>query len=199
MYAKSCPRLARGVDKEVAAQLSCCFGGKPRPDGESTLNVLNGEDEDDIETKRKQIEKDVIEELTAKQVMDHYREIQPRLTFSDLHDLGYESQQAAKADEGEALYVKKLAVSMGLQVDEAIPVHTDSDNAVDLLGGPNCASPSSVRWIESRYFFVKDVLQKKQIELLHVDGSENPADGFTNPFDKAEHDNYVAKLNMAKN
>jgi hypothetical protein len=99
----------------------------------------------------------------------------------------------------EALYVKKLAVSMGLQVNEAIPVHTNSNNAVELLRRPNYASPSSVRWIESRYFFVKDVLQKKQIEFHHVNSSENPADGFTKPFDKAEHDNYVAKLNMARN
>jgi hypothetical protein len=39
------------------------------------LDVVENEDEDDLKAKRKQIEREVIEEHAAMHVMEHYREI----------------------------------------------------------------------------------------------------------------------------
>ena len=97
----------------------------------------------------------------------------------------------------EALYIRKLAIALGLR-DNAKPlrINTDSANAIKLLQKPGFSSNKTVRWIENRYFFVHDELQKKSIEFNHVEGTNNVADGFTKPLDGDAFQRYMASLNL---
>ena len=42
----------------------------------------------------------------------------------------------------------------------------------------------TTRWIENRYFFVRDAYEKEIVHFQHIDGKENPADGFTKALDE---------------
>ena len=80
----------------------------------------------------------------------------------------------------EALYIQKLANALDLQHDDGpIEINTDGDNAVKAI--EKVGFSNTLKWIDNRFYFVKDMWSTNRIEFKHVDGTENPADGFTKP------------------
>lgn len=94
----------------------------------------------------------------------------------------------------EALWIKKLAQALGLKVPEAIPVFTDSANALTLIESPTF-TPNN-RWIDNRLLFVRDCYKKGLLKLIHISGTENPADGLTKPLDSTIHRNFCRMIRL---
>ena len=83
----------------------------------------------------------------------------------------------------EALWMKKLLVAMDMiPQDELIPIYTDSDNAMTIVKKDGYKGTN--KWLDLRYFFVKDHYKEKNIILERVDRDKNPANSITKPLNK---------------
>jgi len=76
-----------------------------------------------------------------------------------------------------AMWLSKLARALGLPKPEPMTIFTDNINTQLLLSKK--ASKNSTRWLDMRYFFVKDAAAKGLIQLERVHTKNNAADGFT--------------------
>ncbi|CEL09510.1 hypothetical protein ASPCAL12645 [Aspergillus calidoustus] len=97
----------------------------------------------------------------------------------------------------EALYIRKLAVALGMRGDDKpLRILSDSDNAIKMVKKPNLAATPSVRWLDNRWFFVHELVQDKKIEFQHIDGVKNTADGLTKPLDGPVFNDFKKRLHM---
>jgi hypothetical protein len=95
-----------------------------------------------------------------------------------------------------AMWINKLLIACGLRVDAPIPVWTDSANGLIISG--TCRMGPSTRWIDNRFFFVRDAYDRKVIELRHIDGKINPADGFTKALDEGNYRAFQERIGVRK-
>jgi hypothetical protein len=98
----------------------------------------------------------------------------------------------------EALWMKKLLVAMDMiPQDEPIPIYTDSENAMMIVKKDGYKGTN--KWLDLRYFFVKDHYKQKNITLEKIDGNENPADGMTKPLNKEKFGEFVKMISSDSN
>lgn len=85
----------------------------------------------------------------------------------------------------EALWVKKLLLQLRWPLDPADPIdiYTDSANAIKLTTKQGGYS-TTTKWLDNRYFFVRDMVQRNEVKLIHINGDGNPADGLTKPLER---------------
>jgi hypothetical protein len=69
----------------------------------------------------------------------------------------------------EILWLRKLLTSLGTDQQHPTPIYSDSDNAIDILKHPGYES--SVKWIDTRYFFVRDEMEKGTVEFVWIDNT----------------------------
>ena len=69
----------------------------------------------------------------------------------------------------EILWLRKLLTSLGTDQQHPTPIYSDSDNAIDILKRPGYKS--SVKWIDTRYFFVRDEMEKGTVEFVWIDNT----------------------------
>lgn len=75
-----------------------------------------------------------------------------------------------------------------------IVILTDNINTQLLMGKRSCKN--STRWLDMRWFFVKDAIFREKINLLRVDTKHNIADGFTKALEKEGHEKFVHMLGL---
>lgn len=85
----------------------------------------------------------------------------------------------------EALWIKKILLQLNWLKDpkQPIEIRTDSANAIKIANGHSGYYPTT-KWLDNRYFFVREAINNGDIVLSHIDGTENPADGLTKPLNK---------------
>jgi hypothetical protein len=92
----------------------------------------------------------------------------------------------------EALWAKKLLVAMTMiGENKPIPIYTDSANA--MINVTKEGYNGSNKWLDLRYFFVRDEFKKKSITFVKIDGDKNAADGLTKPL---AHDKFTEFVKM---
>lgn len=96
----------------------------------------------------------------------------------------------------EAIWLKKLTVALGLEAPGPTTIYSDSANAIGIVN--KCGYTSTTKWIDNRYFFVRDAVQKGLVKIEWIDGKTNPADGLTKPLDHVKHSQFRNLLNMAE-
>lgn len=95
----------------------------------------------------------------------------------------------------EALYIRKLAVALELRDDDTpIQININGNNAVDLIA--KVGFSNTLKWIDNRFYFVKDILEAGKIAFQHINGIENPADGFTKPLQAINHEAFRKRLKI---
>jgi hypothetical protein len=96
----------------------------------------------------------------------------------------------------EALFIRKLALALNLPIpDGPIEISTDSLNAINVF--KKVGFDSTTKWLDNRFLFVKDFIEKGDIQFRHIDGTSNPADGLTKPLDSIQFDKFVEMLGLA--
>ena len=76
----------------------------------------------------------------------------------------------------EAIWLSRLVGDLELQ-DEALVLHCDSQNAIQLAKNP--AFHARTKHIDVRYHYMRQVLEDKLITLVKIHTSDNPADLLT--------------------
>lgn len=94
----------------------------------------------------------------------------------------------------EAIWLKKLTVALGLERPGPVTVYCDSANALDVVG--KAGYSSTTKWVDNRYFFVRDAVSKGLVEFKWIDGKINPADGLTKPLDTTKHAHFRSLMGM---
>ena len=67
---------------------------------------------------------------------------------------------------------KELDISLG-----PIPLCSDNQGSIFLASNP--VQEKQIQHIDLRYHYICEIIRQKQVELLFVEGAENPADLFT--------------------
>ena len=94
----------------------------------------------------------------------------------------------------EAIWVKQLLVALGIEKEGAIPIYSDSINALELLKKEGYSK--STRWVDNKYFYIRDELNKGTIEIHWIEGNKNPADGFTKPLERVKFEMFKDLVGM---
>ena len=94
----------------------------------------------------------------------------------------------------EAIWLKKLTVALKLERPGPVIVYCDSSNALDIVSKPGYSS--TTKWVDNRYFFVRDAVNNGLVEFKWIDGKINPADGLTKPLDSIKHANFRSLMGM---
>lgn len=76
----------------------------------------------------------------------------------------------------EAIWLSRLVADLGIK--EEMPVlHCDSQSAIQLAKNP--VFHAKTKHVDVKYHFIREVIEDKQIQLVKVHTTENPADLLT--------------------
>jgi hypothetical protein len=78
----------------------------------------------------------------------------------------------------KALWVKKLLIAITIiGENKPIPIYTNSANAI--INITKEGYNGSNKWLDLRYFFVRDKFKKKSITFVKIDSDKNAANSLT--------------------
>ncbi|KAJ5855316.1 uncharacterized protein N7529_009260 [Penicillium soppii] len=80
------------------------------------------------------------------------------------------------------------------RASDPLVIYTDNINTQLLLNKKT--GRNSTRWLNMRYFFVKDAAAKGYIDLERVESKANVADGFTKPLGEEAFPGFITQLGM---
>ncbi|KAJ9538233.1 hypothetical protein OSB04_030966 [Centaurea solstitialis] len=93
----------------------------------------------------------------------------------------------------QVLWMKTQLADFGYTMHR-IPIYCDSKSAIQITANP--VQHSRTKHIDIRYHFIKDHVEKGNIELYFVESDYQLADLFTKPFDEKHHFFLLSKLGM---
>jgi hypothetical protein len=97
----------------------------------------------------------------------------------------------------EILFVMRVLVSMSIQVKTPVLVRVDNMGAIFMT--ENTSSNSRTRHIDTRWHFVRELVEDKTVEIVFVKSGDNKADGFTKNVDGDTHERHVSNFVWNKN
>ena len=88
-----------------------------------------------------------------------------------------EAEYMAMSDcSRQAMWIKTLLSELGLTLS-AIPIYGDNQGSIFI--GSNPVQERRTKHIDIRYHYIRQCIEDKNIELMFIEGSNNPADMFT--------------------
>ncbi|OQE65453.1 hypothetical protein PENNAL_c0208G09362 [Penicillium nalgiovense] len=95
----------------------------------------------------------------------------------------------------DAQWFAKIAKALSLPgAEHPIVILTDNINTQLLMAKKACKN--STRWLDMKWFFVKDAIFQNKIDLRRIDTKNNVADGFTKPLDSEAHEKFIQMLGL---
>ncbi|KAJ9480754.1 hypothetical protein VN97_g12776 [Penicillium thymicola] len=95
----------------------------------------------------------------------------------------------------DAQWISKIAKALNLPTaGNPIVILTDNINTQSLMGKKSCKN--STRWLDMKWFFVKDAIFQGKTDLRRVETKSNVADGFTKALDKEAHTRFIQMLGL---
>jgi len=79
----------------------------------------------------------------------------------------------------EALYLQKLLTSMNQEIPLPITIYCDNVSALSVAKEPRTGK--NTKHIDTKYYFLKEVIDSEIIQFIHVQPKLNIADIFTKP------------------
>ena len=76
----------------------------------------------------------------------------------------------------QLVWIRSLFTELGISL-APIPLCGDNQGSIFLASNP--VQEKRIKHIDLRYHYIREVIRQKQIELLFIEGAENPADLFT--------------------
>ena len=103
-----------------------------------------------------------------------------------------EAEYVAAAEAAkETIWLNQLVTELGLK-QEHVNLHCDSQSALHLA--TNQVMDGRVKHIDVKYHYIRQIVSEKKIELVKIDGTLNPADGFTKVIPAESFARHRAKL-----
>ena len=92
----------------------------------------------------------------------------------------------------ELMAVKNLLEFLQVSVKKPFRVYNDNQGALYI--GKNLASVSRTRHVEMKYYFVQDLVEKKEIQLVYKKTTEMIADIFTKALGRVKFQEFRERL-----
>lgn len=93
------------------------------------------------------------------------------------------------------MWLRNLLSEIGLGEGEPTELYCDNNGAIASTHDPH--GHSRMKHIDIRYHYIRDCVNKKFIEVLRVDGSDNSADIMTKALGKMAHLKAMQMLRIA--
>jgi hypothetical protein len=87
----------------------------------------------------------------------------------------------------EVLWFWSLAQELGFAQEHPTPIYCDNQGTVSCTHDPQ--HHSRMKHIDIRFHFIRNCVQKKLINVIHIPGTENVADLLTTPLARVMHEN----------
>ncbi|KAJ9543669.1 hypothetical protein OSB04_023376 [Centaurea solstitialis] len=114
--------------------------------------------------------------------------------FTDSDHAGSEAEYVAAACCcSQVLWMKTQLADYGYTMHR-VPIYCDSSGAIQIVANP--VQHSRTKHIDIRYHFIKDHVEKGNVELFFVESERQIADLFTKAFDEKCHYYLLSKLGM---
>jgi hypothetical protein len=94
----------------------------------------------------------------------------------------------------DVVYLRKLVRGLGAPESQPTPLATDSKSARDVSYNPE--HHDRMKHVERRHFFVRDMVEKFELEVPYVPTNLNPSDFLTKPMKSAAHFRELRKIVM---
>lgn len=93
----------------------------------------------------------------------------------------------------QVVWVRSLLEEIGYQLDP-IPICGDNQGSIFIASNP--VQEQRSKHIDIRYHYIREVVTNRKVEILFVDGSENPADMFTKNLGHVKFLKFRAQLGL---
>ena len=93
----------------------------------------------------------------------------------------------------QLVWIRTLFKELGIHLGP-IPLCSDNQGSIFLASNP--VQEKRIKHIDLRYHYIREVIRQKQIELLFVEGAENPADLFTKNLGRIKFLTYREQLGL---
>uniref|UniRef100_A0A0A1X768 Retrovirus-related Pol polyprotein from transposon TNT 1-94 n=1 Tax=Zeugodacus cucurbitae TaxID=28588 RepID=A0A0A1X768_ZEUCU len=94
----------------------------------------------------------------------------------------------------EAVYLRRLLKEMGCSSEDPILLKGDNMSAIQISKNP--VFHKRTKHIEIKYHYIRDVVERKEIELEYVSTNDNVSDIFTKNLQKQKHVKFVDMLGL---
>ena len=95
----------------------------------------------------------------------------------------------------QGIWIRKLLAAFELHDGVSpIPLYTDSANGIIIAKSKTINN--SVRWLDNRFFFIRDIYTNGDMNLEKIDGHANPADGLTKALHKDKFEAFQRLIGM---
>jgi len=88
-------------------------------------------------------------------------------------------------------YFNKLYNNNNIRIPTLL---TDSESALKLANNPEFHKRS--KHIDITYYFIREAILDKKVDLIYVNTKKQLADGFTKALDNIKHKNFINCLNL---
>ena len=92
---------------------------------------------------------------------------------------------AATLATKEVSYLRNLVKEFNLPLTRTTPLHVDNQSAIDLSRNPTHHSRS--KHFAIRTAWLREQVECKELEIVKIDGTANPADMFTKPLPRVKY------------
>ncbi|KAJ9539084.1 hypothetical protein OSB04_031817 [Centaurea solstitialis] len=149
-----------------------------------------------------QLHTQAIHSTTSQQVVvsSEHGALPPIPSFTRLDSIGVETRVAHPQHSPSFMSLQRVVLWMKIQLADygytmhRIPIYCDSSSAIQIAANP--VQHSRTKHIDIRYHFIKDHVEKGNVELFFVESERQIADLFTKAFDEKRHYYLLSKLGM---
>lgn len=94
----------------------------------------------------------------------------------------------------EAFYLQSFQEDVRGSTIKPTIIHCDNKAAITLSSNP--VDHNKLKHVDIKYHWLRDDHTRSRIKLVHIPGTENPADIFTKPLPRPAHENGIRLLGM---
>ena len=96
----------------------------------------------------------------------------------------------------EAIFLRKLASSIDIEINAPTVILTDSASALDHV--KNNVKHVRTKHIDTRFHYIREIYSSGQVELRHVPAAEQTADVLTKPLGLTKHTDATKLLKLVE-
>ena len=93
----------------------------------------------------------------------------------------------------QLVWIKALLSELGVNLG---PIPLCGDNQGSIFMASNPVQERQIKHIDIRFHYIREVVQQRQVELFFINGSDNPADMFTNNLGRTKFTQFRATLGL---
>ena len=93
----------------------------------------------------------------------------------------------------QVVWITQILTELGYSL-KPIPICGDNQGSIFISSNPVTERQS--KHIDIRYFYIREIIERKIVEVFYIDGNDNPADMFTKNLGHVKFYKFRAELGL---